>query len=50
MALNGRLLTFIGLSHPLFGWEGSPTQIDCGKKGTLILTSLLGPSWGVVSR
>ena len=28
-------------SHPLFGWEGSPSKIDCRKKGTLILTSLL---------
>ena len=28
------------LSHPFFGWEGSPTQIDYRKKsGTLILTS-----------
>ena len=29
------------LSHPFFGWEGSPTKIDCRKKGTLILTSPL---------
>ena len=29
------------LSHPFFGWEGSPTKIDYRKKGTLILTSLL---------
>ena len=29
------------LSHHFFGREGSPTKIDYGKKGTLILTSLL---------
>ena len=29
------------LSHPFFGWEGSPTKIDYIKKGTLILTSPL---------
>ena len=29
------------LSHPFFGWEGSPTKIDYSKKGTLILSSLL---------
>ena len=29
------------LSHPFFGWEGSPAKIDYRKKGTLILTSLL---------
>ena len=30
------------LSRPFFGWEGSPTEIDCRKKvGTLTLTSLL---------
>ena len=31
---SSALLTFLG-------WEGSPTKIDCGKKGTLILASLL---------
>ena len=29
------------VSHPFFGWEGSPTKIDYRKKGTLVLTSLL---------
>ena len=30
------------LSHPFFGWEGSPTKIDHRKKGCqLILTCLL---------
>ena len=29
------------LTRFFFGWEGSPTQIDCRKKGALILTSLL---------
>ena len=31
----------IALSHPIFGWEGSPTKIDYRKKGTLIRSSLL---------
>ena len=26
---------------PFSGWEGSPTRIDCRKKGTLILNSVL---------
>ena len=30
---SARLITLFG--------EGSPTKIDCGKKGTLVLTSLL---------
>ena len=29
------------LLYPVFGWEGSPTNIDYSKKGTLILTSPL---------
>ena len=36
------------LSHPFFGWEGSPTKIDYRKKGTLMLTSLLEDLEGVM--
>ena len=37
------------LSHPFLGWEGSPTKIDCRKKGTLILTSSLSEDLALFS-
>ena len=34
------------LSHPFFGWEGSPTNIDCRKKLVPLFYPDLGPLYG----